>query len=139
MAIIILAIVLVRLIAALIPVCNEWLHVAWHKIQKQLKKQKSAGLFDEHFIEAKAFYMKEFKSLPCIMYIANIDANKIFQLIISNKYGGVKETYQRNWYNWQQERLEFSKTIFKIDRKMSKAGRRLGGNIIQQYRLCQGK
>jgi len=118
MAIIILAIVLVRLIAAIIPACNEWLHAAWHKIIKQLKKQKTSGLFDEHFIEAKAFYMKEFKALPCIMYIGNIDANKIFELIRSHKYGNVKATYQRNWYNWQQERLEFSKTIFKLDKQM---------------------
>jgi len=118
MTIIILAMVLVCLIAALIPACNGWLHSAWHKIIKHLKKQKPSGLFDEHFIEAKAFYMKAFKALPCIMYIANVDSNRIFHLIVSNKYGVVKETYQRNWYNWQQERLEFSKTIFKIDRQM---------------------
>ncbi len=76
------------------------------------------GLFDEHFIEAKAFYFKEFKTIPCIAYIGGVNTGEIFKLIQEGKYGKVEATYQRNYYNWQQERIEFAKTIFKLENNM---------------------
>jgi hypothetical protein len=115
---ILLVYALVRLIAGLAPAFSNWLRNIRPQMIKRLKKQQTQAIFDDHFIEAKAFYLKEFKTLPCIMYIGNIDSNKVFELIRSNRYGHVKAAYQRNWYNWQQERLEFSKTIFKIDRQL---------------------
>jgi hypothetical protein len=118
MAILLIAILFVRIVIAAFPGSNNWLQSLWKKINNLVTKQKPISIFEEHFIEVKSFYLREFKILPCIAYIGNIDAGKIFELVKSGKYGTVTATYQRIWYNWQQERLEFSKTIFKLEKEM---------------------
>ena len=87
---------------------------------KQLYKRKQAGasLFDNYFIEPKAYYLKLYKQLPNIAYIANIDGYRIFEKIKNGEYGLVKRMYQRNYYNWQQQRIEFDKTLFVLSNKM---------------------
>jgi ATPase family associated with various cellular activities (AAA) len=119
MTIFIIAILMLRLFIAIVPQCNTWLHLLWQQITSQLKrKQQSEGIFDEYFIEARAFYLREFKRLPGIAFIGGIDSEKILDVIRTNKYGKVRAIYQRNWYNWQQERIEFSKTIVKLDNQI---------------------
>jgi ATPase family protein associated with various cellular activities (AAA) len=118
MAILILVIPLLRIAMVIIPAMDNWLTDVWQQTKQKLKKQKDLKLFDEHFIEPKVFYLKEFKTIPCISFIGNIDANKVFELIKSNKYGNVQNVYQRNYYNWQQERIEFSKTLFKLENRI---------------------
>jgi len=118
MAPILLAFLLIRLAMLLLPGCTVWLQNRWHQIKTTLKKQKATGLFDDHFIEPRAFYLKEFKTVPCISYISNIDSSKVFDLIATDKYGKVKSTYQRNYYCWQHEKIEFSKTLFKLENNM---------------------
>ena len=84
------------------------------RIKQKLKRHKGTGLFDEHFIEPKAFYLEEFGTVPCVNYIGVIDTLKAFEIMESNKYGKVQTVYQRNFYNWQMGRMEFSKTLFKL-------------------------
>lgn len=118
MAQIIITILLVRLVLVLIPSCNAWLNSLWQQTKHQLRKKKPIGLFDDHFIEPKNYYLKEFKTMPCIHYIGGVDTGEIFKLINTGKFGQVKDTHQRNYYNWQQKRMEFSKTLFKLEGKM---------------------
>ena len=118
MAIFIIVFLLLRIAVAIIPDCEAWLKAGWQQVSGQFKKRKTGRIFDEHFIEAKAFYLAEFKKLPCIVFIGNIDSAKVFELIKSKKFGQPGATYQRNWYNWQLGRLEFSKTIIKLENKM---------------------
>ena len=84
------------------------------RLKQKLKRHKGTGLFDEHFIEPKAFYLEEFGTVPCVNYIGVIDTLKAFEIMESNKYGKVQTVYQRNFYNWQMGRMEFSKTLFKL-------------------------
>ncbi len=118
MAIIIIAILMLRIGILLMPAIEASIINGWHKIISVLRKQKSAELFDEYFIEAKNFYYKEFNTVPCIAYINNVDAVKIFKLIETGRFDKVTAIYQRNYYNWEQERIEFRKTIFKLEGKM---------------------
>ncbi len=104
---IIIVIALVRLIIALIPWCNEVLQLSWQKLKQTLSRKKTTGLFDDHFIEPKNYYLKEFKSLPCIHYISNVDTGEVLKLIQTGRFGRITDCYQRNYYNWQQERMEF--------------------------------
>lgn len=116
--VIIIAFIVIRIIAEISPLALQWMQKTKTKIVNHLRKQKPLTIFDEHFIEVKSFYLREFKAMPCIIFIGSIDSVKVFELINSNKYGQVTATYQRNWYNWQMERLEFSKTIFKLSNSM---------------------
>jgi hypothetical protein len=118
MAIIIIAILMLRIAILLMPAFEASIINGWHKIISALRKQKPTGLFDEYFIEAKNFYFKEFNTVPCIAYIGNVNTGEIFKLIETGKFGKVTATYQRNYYNWEQERIEFRKTIFKLEGKM---------------------
>jgi hypothetical protein len=118
MAIIIIAIFMIRIVMLLMPSLETSIINGWHKIINTLRKQKPTGLFDEYFIEAKNFYLKEFNTMPCIAYIGNVNTGDIFSVIQSEQFGKVTATYQRNYFNWQQEQIEFSKTLFKIEGKM---------------------
>jgi hypothetical protein len=113
--IIILLVVFVRILVAIAPAIRGQVQILFQAIRQLMRKRKLVGLFDEYFIEPKAFYFHQFKKVPSIAYIGNIDAVNVFKLIEANKYGTVKEVYQRNFYNWQQSRIEFSKTLFVID------------------------
>ncbi|MFT3937123.1 MAG: AAA family ATPase [Chitinophagaceae bacterium] len=115
MAIIIIAIVLLRIIAEMVPLFSEWLHKLWRKLISILKRRQQRNVFDEYFIEPKTFYLQSFGSLPSIIYINNIDSNKVFAEVDSNKHGKVVQVYQRNWYNWQQDKFQFSKSLFKLE------------------------
>jgi hypothetical protein len=118
MAIIIIAIFMIRVVMLLMPLLRTSIINGWHKIINTLRKQKQTGLFDEYFIEAKNFYLKEFNTMPCIAYIGNVNTSAIFSVIQSGQFGKVTATYQRNYFNWQQEQIEFSKTLFKLQGKM---------------------
>ena len=115
MAAILLVILLIRIAVLLFPGCNAWLQNRWQQIKTAFKSQNASRLFTENFIEVKEFYLKEFKRIPCISFIGDVDTSKVFDEVNSGKYGEVKATYQRNYYNWQQKRLDFNKTLFKLD------------------------
>lgn len=118
MLLIAFAILLVRLVIALSPALQQLLQILWQQTKQVLRKKKTVGLFDDYFIEAKAFYFYQFKQLPSFAFIGNVDSAAIFKLIDAGKYGKVKNVYQRNFYNHQQERIEFSKTLFVLENFM---------------------
>jgi len=117
MALIIIAVLVIRLLVAVAPGLSTWLKLAWLQIKQKIKFTRQAELFDSNFIEVKAFYLREFKQVPCICFIGNLDVTKAFNYIQDGNCGKVTAVYQRNWYNWQQKRLEFSKTVFKLGNK----------------------
>lgn len=118
MAIIIIAIFMIRIVILLMPSLETSIINGWQKIINTLKRQKPMELFDDSFIEVKNFYLKEFNTAPCIAFIGNVNTSDIFSLIQSGQFGKVTATYQRNYFNWQQEQIEFSKTLFKLEGKM---------------------
>lgn len=88
------------------------------KGRNPFKSKNNDQLFDQYFIEAKVFYMKLFKVVPCVAYIGNVDTKKIFELIQHGKYGKVKDAYQRIYHDWEDDRICFSKTIFVIEKNL---------------------
>jgi len=116
--ILLIAFILVRIAMEIITHFKMNLNDFFQMMKQKFKKHKGTGLFDEYFIEPKAFYLKEFGTVPCVHFISLVDVTKIFALINSNKYGKVQNVYQRNYYNWQMERIEFSKTLFKLQNRV---------------------
>ncbi|MEO6637977.1 MAG: AAA family ATPase [Ginsengibacter sp.] len=82
------------------------------------KSKNNDQLFDQSFIEVKAFYVKLFNAAPSVAYIENVDTKKIFELIQDGKYGKVKDVYQRIYHDWDDDKVKFSKTIFVIENKL---------------------
>ncbi len=118
MAQIIIAILIIGIIFFILPRCKVWMKKVWLQLMQKINPHNDVRLFDKQFIEAKALYLKEFKSLPCIHYINNIDAAKVYELVNTNSFDKVQNIYQHNFYSWQQKRMEFCKTIFKLENRM---------------------
>jgi hypothetical protein len=110
--------VLLRILAELIPHLNVWVQASWSKLIANLKLQTKTTVFDNSYIESKAYFLKEMKELPSICYISNVDVQQIFVQITDGRFGKVLATHQQNWYNWQLKRQEFSRTLFKLSGKI---------------------
>ena len=86
--------------------------------KKWIKPHRDIKLFSSSFIDARAFYLKEYKSLPCINSICHIDSNKLMELIKAEKFGRVLAVYQRKYYSWQNERVQSERLLFKLTGKL---------------------
>jgi hypothetical protein len=87
------------------------------KISK-IKAGNTAQFFDNYFIEPRNFYTAVFNTVPCVGYIENVDINKLFDLVKTNKYGNVLESFQRIYHNWDDDTVRFSKTLFVLENKI---------------------
>jgi len=114
---IIIAILVIRILILVIPALSTALKNIWQQLMLKIKIEKHTDLFDNNYVEIKSFYMKEFKQVPSISFINNLDVTKAFKYISEGNCGKVLAVYQRNWYNWQQQRQEFAITIFKLSGK----------------------
>ncbi len=109
-----LAIVAVRLIVSIFPDVQRWLYSRWRKLRVTKRNAQEMQLFDNTYIEVRALYRHEFNKVPCISFVNSIETNKVFAYINEGNAGRVLAVYQRNWYNWQMNRQQFSKTIFTL-------------------------
>jgi hypothetical protein len=110
--------IIVGVLLSLFLRSREMLKMIKIKRRNPFKSKNSDQLFDQYFIEAKVFYMKLFKEAPCVAYIGNVDTNKIFESIQEEKYGMVKDVYQRIYHDWDDDKICFSKAIFVIENKL---------------------
>lgn len=92
----------------------------YRRLIRQINKQdnKQTQLFDSYFVEPKALYLKEFNKVPAIAFIGNINAEAVLTMINEKQFGEPIATYQRNYYNWQAERIEFTKTLVVLEKRM---------------------
>lgn len=118
MAYIILAVLAVRILMAVMPVVVQWANELRRRMRERMTKHKNTTIFYGDYIEVKAFYLQEFKKAPCISSVSNADVTKVFDYIKKGDAGKVITMYQRNYYNTQRERQEFSRTIFKLENKV---------------------
>ncbi|MDQ2863496.1 MAG: AAA family ATPase, partial [Bacteroidota bacterium] len=112
-------IIAATVLLSLIKRCSGFLKMIKINVRKPwFRSKNNSQLFDQSFIEAKVFYMKLFDVVPCSAYIGNVNTKKIFELIKEEKYGKVKETYQRLYHDWVDDKTFFSKVIFVIENKL---------------------
>jgi len=115
---IIIALVIVRIIVWIIPGTVEFIRRLARQIKRKLNRHKNAYIFDINYIEVKSFYLLEFGKIPCMTFISDVDVGKAYEYIDNGGGGKVLAIYQSNYYNRQQKRLEFNRTIFKLEDKV---------------------
>ncbi|MEO7766924.1 MAG: AAA family ATPase [Ferruginibacter sp.] len=115
---IIIAVLIVRIIIWGSPGAADFIQRMYRRLKLQLQRHKNEGIFDNNYIKVKVFYQQEFGKTPCISFINNLDAGKVYNYIDTGNAGKVLAIYQSNYYSWQQNRMEFSKTVFVLDRKV---------------------
>ncbi len=118
MAQIIILILMLRFVIWLIPGLEKYVLSKLSKMKNLMRGKRNDYIFESNYLEVKAFYVREFKATPCISFINNIDAGKVYKYINDGFAGQVQATYQRNYYNWQRSRQEFSCTVFKLENQV---------------------
>jgi hypothetical protein len=116
---IIIAVVIMWVLIRMIPrAVNHIQRIMKIVLKPKGNPQRNAQIFDNNYIEVKAFYLQEFGIVPSVTYINNLDVAKAYEYVNSEFAGKVIAVYQNNYYSWQQEELEFSKTIFKLENRV---------------------
>lgn len=118
MAQIIIALVLIRLLILAIPGAERLIQNSIKQITQLFRGNRNTYIFENNYIEVKAFYIREYNRTPCISFINNMDVSKAYEYINSGNAGRVLAIYQRTYYNWQQKQQEFSATVFKLENKV---------------------
>jgi len=70
------------------------------------------GLFNGHFLEAKAFYALEFDAVSCVSFIGDIDTGKAFELISESLKADILTTYQHSYFDHNEQKMFFNNTLF---------------------------
>ena len=102
---------------ALAPYAANWFISLRDLIRLRSRQQGAGLLYTNNYIEVKSFYLQLYRRVPCISFINSIDTHNVYQYIRDGKAGKVLQVYQRNFYNWTQQRQEFSTTLFILANK----------------------
>ncbi len=78
----------------------------------------NADLFDNSYIDVKAYYLQEFGTMPCLSFVGDLQVTKAFEYINDGNAGKVLEVYQRTYYNRQHKKQESIKTVFKLENRL---------------------
>lgn len=115
---IITGVLIVRALIVIVPKAWQSVCRLFRQMKSTMKRHKDTTIFQGNYIEAKAFYLHEFKQAPCISYVSNVDVTKAFKYINEGNAGKVINIYQSSYYSWTRKKQVFSITIFKLLNKM---------------------
>lgn len=71
----------------------------------------SAGLFNGHYVDIKAFYVLKFNAIPCITFIGDMDITKAYAFVKNTYRKDTKATYQHSYFNYDDKKVYFNNTI----------------------------
>ena len=81
------------------------------------------GLFNGHFVDAKAFYALEFDAISCVTFIGDIDTGKAFTYINDTLGADIINVYQHSYYDHAEKQMFFNNTLFVLrNRRMIELG-----------------
>jgi hypothetical protein len=89
-----------------------------YKRYRSLTGMRTANIFEHNYLESKAFYLYRFKAIPCTTYVDEIDLSKAFDHIRDTYQKSIIDIYQSCFFNRQEAKQEFSKTLFVLSNKV---------------------
>ena len=69
------------------------------------------SIFENSFLESKAYYMYVYQKVPCITWIDNVNSQKILQHIKKEYAGAIMGIFQYSKYNRKKKKPLYSTTI----------------------------
>lgn len=102
----------------MLPVLARRLERWYSRIKQKLANHLNTHIFNNDYIEVKAFYLQEFGETPCIYYVGNINPVQAIEYISSGAAGKVLAVYHRNYYSWEDQKEQRAITIFKLENKV---------------------
>lgn len=115
---IIVALLILRFFIWIIPDAEKYVQNLMRKTKSKIRRKQNASIFDSNYIDAKNFYLAEYKVAPCISFIRDVQVAKVYEYIDKGFAGKVLAVYQHNYYSWQNEQMEFHSTIFKLEKQV---------------------
>lgn len=87
------------------------------------KIRDTMGLFNGHFMDAKAFYVLEFDAVGCVSFIGEIDTSKAYAWIHENLGRDIVSIYQHSYFDHTEQAMYFNNTLFVLrDQRMIELG-----------------
>jgi len=74
-------------------------------------------LFLGHYVDPKVFYTVQFNKVPCISFIGELEAGKVFDFIQSTYRNQVTGIYQHNYFDHDKRDFFFNNTLFVLKNK----------------------
>ena len=116
-------IIIVLVMARLILYLAAKLNWRWRRPGISLGRMPLNNIFQNNYIESKAFYAARFKRLPCISFINEVDSTKAYAMIMERCGIEVKAIYQYSSFDYAEGKALFNMTIFVLkDRRMIEVG-----------------
>ena len=94
--------------------------INWRALKLNFFNRRIAGitgLFENNFINAKAWFVTKFNALPNIGLIKDIDTCKAYALIMANFENEITAVYQYNTFVYNENSALFIITIFVLKNK----------------------
>lgn len=78
------------------------------------EKITGSDLFYGNYADVKELYVKKFRRLPSVKFVNHIDPEKAYEFFLNKNAGKIRRTYRRAYYNWQENKQEFSISIIEL-------------------------
>lgn len=76
------------------------------------RKYDVQGLFSDHFIEVKAFYILHFNRIPCLSFIGELDITPAFAFLTQHLKQEAVNLLQHSYYDHIEAQMFFNNSIF---------------------------
>ena len=88
----------------------------------------AAALFNGHYIDVKAFYVIRFDQMPCVSFIGEMDATRVFAYLNEVNKSEIVNVFQHSYFDHAEQKMLFNNTVFVLtDNRMIE----VAGNYCQ--------
>ncbi len=112
------AILIIMILAWIFIAANPLLITYVKRKYRVLTGKRTATIFEHNYLDSRAFYLYRFKTVPCATIVDDVDVSKAFQYIQHNYGDSTQDIYQSCYYNRQDNKQEFNKTVFVLSNKV---------------------
>lgn len=86
------------------------------------------GLFSDHFVDAKVFYVAHFNRVPCVTFIGDLDITAAFAFLRQKLEKETVDILQHSFYDHAEQKMFFNNSILVLkDKRMIE----VAGNYCQ--------
>lgn len=86
------------------------------------------GLFSDHFVEVKAFYVAHYNKVPCVTFIGELDITPAFAFLRQKLEQETVNIFQHSFYDHTEQKMFFNNSILVLrDNRMIE----VAGNYCQ--------
>ena len=75
------------------------------------------GLFTDHYLDIKAFYVLNYNEVPCVGFIGELDPVKAFNYIDENFRPDIISVYQHSYFDHAEQKMFFNSSIYVLKKK----------------------